>query len=80
MCRLPLITVEGSADDQPLDLAGALVQPKQPDLAVDPLDRDFPHVPGAAVHLHREIGHPAAISVQKSLAADGATRRSAPLS
>jgi hypothetical protein len=31
------------------------------------------------VHLHREVGD-AAISVQKSLAADGATRRSAPLS
>ena len=54
-----LVADEAAADDQPLDLARALVQPEQPDLAVDPLDRDLPHVPAAAVHLHREVGHPA---------------------
>jgi hypothetical protein len=34
-----LVPDEGAADDQALDLARSLVQPKQPDLAVDPLDR-----------------------------------------
>jgi hypothetical protein len=34
-----LVADEAAADDQALDLARSLIQPKQPDLAVDPLDR-----------------------------------------
>src|ERR1700751_1046059 len=43
-------------DDQPLDLAGALVEPQQPDVAVDGLHRHFAHVPTPAVNLDGEIG------------------------
>src|SRR5579871_1713893 len=50
---------QGAADDQPLDLARSLIQAQQADVAVDPLDRDLPHVPGTAVYLHGQVGHPA---------------------
>src|SRR6478609_2822025 len=46
-----------AADDEALDLTGALVEPQQPDVAVDALDGHLPHVPGAAVDLDGEIGH-----------------------
>src|SRR5919204_6289978 len=42
-------------DDQPLDLAGALVEPEQPDITVDPLDGHLTHVATASVNLHGEI-------------------------
>src|SRR5271165_4979153 len=43
-------------DDQPLDLAGALVKPQQPDVAVDAFHRHFAHVSTAAVDLDSQIG------------------------
>src|ERR1700760_4221751 len=52
LCRLDQI----AADDQPLDLAGALIQAKQADVTVDALDRNLAHVTAAALNLHREIG------------------------
>src|SRR3954467_15440994 len=51
LCRLHKV----ASDDQPLYLAGALVQPQQPDVAIDPLHRNLPHVAATAVHLNREI-------------------------
>src|SRR3954452_3832364 len=44
-----------AADDQPLHLAGALVEPEQPGVAVEPLDRRGAQVAEPAVHLHRPV-------------------------
>src|SRR6266568_1722604 len=46
-------------DGELLDLAGALVDAKQPGIAEESLDRDSSHIAGAAVYLQRAIGHPA---------------------
>src|SRR5712671_4106071 len=46
-------------DDELLDLAGAFVDPEQPYVAVQPLDRDAADVPGAAVDLDRAVGNTA---------------------
>src|SRR5690625_3481111 len=55
--RVPLCGFDQTrADDQPLDLTGALIQSQQPDIAVDAFDRHPAHVAGAAVDLYREIG------------------------
>ena len=44
-----------AADDHPLHLAGALVEPEEPGVAVEPLDRRRPQVAQAAVHLHGPV-------------------------
>ena len=43
---LELLFTRLAADDEALDLAGALVEPQQPDVAVDALDRNVAHVAG----------------------------------
>src|ERR1700761_5566545 len=43
-------------NDQPLNLAGALVEPQQPNVAIDPLHRHLAHVSTPAVNLHGKIG------------------------
>src|ERR1700742_32823 len=43
-------------DDQPLNLAGSLVQAQQAHVAVDTFDRHLAHVSAATVDLHGEIG------------------------
>ena len=67
---------QSAADDQALDLAGALVQAHQPDVAVDPLDGHLPHVAGAAVDLHRQVGDLAGHLGAEQL---GRRRRDAPV-
>src|SRR5260370_4697597 len=43
-------------DHELLDLAGAFVDPEQPYVAVQPLDRDAADIPRAAVDLDRAVG------------------------
>src|SRR6516162_1589575 len=43
-------------DDQPLYLAGALVEPQHPHVAVDAFHRHFAHISTAAVNLDGEVG------------------------
>src|SRR5580658_2606760 len=45
-----------AGDDELLDLAGALVDAEQADVAVEALDRDAAHVAGTAVDLHGAVG------------------------
>src|SRR5690606_6322165 len=47
---------QATTDDQTLDLAGALVQTQQADVAVEALHGNPTHVTGATVHLDGEIG------------------------
>src|SRR6202044_1736928 len=44
-------------DDQSLNLAGALVEPQQPDVTIDTFHRHFAHVSASAVYLDGEIGY-----------------------
>src|ERR1700759_4959766 len=44
-------------DDQPLNLAGPLVEPQQPDVAINAFHRHLAHVSASAVNLHGEIGN-----------------------
>src|SRR6516164_9614033 len=46
-----------SSNDNLLDLAGAFVQAEQAHVAVEALDAVFRDVAGAAVDLHRAVGH-----------------------
>src|ERR1022692_4294564 len=46
-------------DHELLDLAGALVDPEQPDVAVQPFHRDAADISGPAVDLDRAVGDPA---------------------
>src|SRR3984885_6237173 len=43
-------------DDQPLNLAGSLVQSEQAHVAVDAFDRHLAHVSATTVDLHGEVG------------------------
>src|ERR1700761_4370481 len=52
LCRLDQVRT----DNQPLNLAGSLVQSQQADVAVDTFDRHLPHVSAATVDLHGEVG------------------------
>src|ERR1700721_1689902 len=52
LCRLDQVRT----DDQPLNLAGSLVQSQQADVAVDTFDRHLAHVSAATVNLHGEVG------------------------
>src|SRR6185369_14622868 len=47
-------------DDELLDLSGAFINAKQPDVAVEALDAVIADVPGATENLHRTIGDAAA--------------------
>src|SRR5262249_33664973 len=47
-----------AGDDRALDLAGALPDPLDPELAVEPLGPVLAHVAAAAEDLHRAIGDP----------------------
>src|SRR5687767_8675461 len=51
---------EPARDDELLDLARALENAEQPHVAVKPFDCVILHVTGAAVDLHRTVGHAAA--------------------
>src|SRR3984957_186239 len=51
LCRLDQVRT----DDQPLNLAGPLVQSQQVDVAVDTFDRPLAHVSAATVDLHGEV-------------------------
>src|ERR1700722_7028800 len=52
LCRLDQVRT----DDQPLNLAGSLVQSQQAHVTVDAFDRHLAHVSAATVDLHGEIG------------------------
>src|SRR3954451_10858487 len=47
-----------AADDQPLDIARALVDLANPDVAIDPLDREILQVTVAAMDLDRVGAYP----------------------
>src|ERR1700677_566594 len=54
--RIPVVWAsDGSTDDEPHDLRGSGEDAMQPGSGVEPRDRIFVHVPGAAVQLHALI-------------------------
>src|SRR6476469_3120612 len=54
--RLDAAALEPAGHDQPLDLAGALPDAVDPQLAQEPLGCVRPHVAAAAERLHRPVG------------------------
>src|SRR5208282_3286293 len=55
----PALPEQLPGDHELLDLAGAFVDPEQPHVAVQSLDRDAANIAGAAVDLDRAVGDPA---------------------
>src|SRR5580704_15455581 len=55
---LELSLYELAGDDQALDVAGALVNLANPDIAIDPLDREIGEIAIAAMDLDRIGAHP----------------------
>src|SRR5205807_4825185 len=53
---LPRLAHHVARDDDLLDLAGALVETEQPDIAIEALDAVVGDIAGAAVDLHRPVG------------------------
>src|SRR5258708_5906518 len=60
-----------AGDDDLLDLAGTFVDPEQPDIPVEALDGIIGDIAGAAMDLHRALGHAADHLAGEELAAGG---------